>query len=188
MSDHRLTDAAILVKASSRLIRHPDLYPRLREQAEESPLRAVGGGGEQINEEFRKRGWPIEFGTFGRICVEEEHKDEAALILKRNADILEDQFRRARLPVEVIVPVMSADMGRVTCHVNGDFYPIIGYNGYKRSLVFTAMKDVERKRRWYAWLWQISKFHLGDGGEIPLEYKLDPNDFPERIEVIGLNS
>lgn len=180
-------DPSILIKVSSRLINHSDVYARMRRNADEAEQRVVGGGGEQINTEFDKNGWPYDFGPFGRICFADEHREVAAAILERNAAQLADRLRKMGLPgVSVIVPVMKIDMGGVTCHVNGDFYPIIGYNGFKRSEVYTSEKDVERKRRWYMWQWQINKFHLGDRGEIPDTYTLDPSDYPKKIQVIGL--
>lgn len=176
-----------LVKCSSRLLGNEQVIDHLRIIERNFAVRFIGGGGEQINAEFEKRGWPIRFGPFGRICTSHEQRLLAADILEKNAAVFEDQLKGAGIAAQVIVPVMRSDVGGVTCHVNGDLYPIICYNGYDKFFVFTGKKDVERKQRWYDWMWQISKFHLGDGGEIPLEYKLDDNAFPEKIDIIGLD-
>lgn len=173
-----------LIKCSSRLLGRADVTARVRAISASYSPRFLGGGGEQISAEFTKRGWKNEFGPFGRICRTFEQRLVAENVLKMNAAEFEDQLQQDDIFGHMVLPVLENEVGQVTCHVNGDLYPIICYNGYDMIFVFTMESDVEAKQRYYRALWQIHRLHLANRA-MPAMMDFDPNDNPEKIEVVG---
>jgi hypothetical protein len=176
-----------LIKCSSRLLGRNDVLERVHTIGETYALRFLGGGGEQISAAFEERGWENKFGPFGRICVDFDQRLLAENILKKNAADFEDQLQSSGVFAQMVLPVLDSEVGQVTCHVNGDMYPVICYNGYDHFFVFTMEGDVEQKRRYYRAMWQLNRMHLADRS-IPTTIEIDTEDFPPKIEVVGFPS
>lgn len=175
-----------LIKCSSRLLGRKDVTDYVQGISKTYALRFLSGGGEQISAEFEKRGWPIVFDRFGRLCANEEQRLVAEMILKMNGTLFEDQLQRAGILGHIVLPVLDSEVGQVTCHVNGDMYPIICHNGYDQFFVFTMKEDVEQKRLYYQWQWQINGLHLKHRF-LPTSYTLDPDDHSPKIKVVGFD-
>ena len=173
-----------LLKCSSRLLGRPDVIARVRDIEKAYALRFVSGGGEQINAAFSERGWDNTFGPFGRVCESFDQRLVAENVLKHNAASLEDQLQGAGLPAHMVLPVLDSEVGQVTCHVNGDLFPIICYNGYDRFFVFTFDEDVVRKKWYYCAMWQINRLHLANRTTARV-ITINEDDYPEKIEVVG---
>jgi len=173
-----------LIKCSSRLLGRPDVTARIREIRTTYALRFLGGGGEQISAAFTERGWQNEFGPFGRICQTFDQRLLAENILKRNAAEFEDLLQKAGIFGQMVLPVLDSEAGQVTCHVNGDMYPIICYNGYDKFYVFTMEGDVEQKQRYYDVMWQVHRLHLANRA-MPTTIVINPTDHPAKIAVVG---
>lgn len=176
-----------LIKCSGRLLQREDVVEKVKRIGETHALRFLGGGGEQISRAFTEHGWPDRFGPFGRICESLDQRLLAADILKKNAADFEDRLQEAGIFAQMVIPVLENEVGQVTCHVNGDLYPMICYNGYDRLFVFTMDKDVEQKQRYYRVVWQIHRLHLANRA-LPTTIVIDPDDFPPKIEVVGFPS
>ena len=173
-----------LIKCSSRLLDRRDVVLKVLEIGETYALRFLGGGGEQISAAFTEQGWPDVFGPFGRICSTFDQRLLAENILKKNAAKFEDRLQSAGIFAQMVLPVLDSEVGQVTCHVNGDLYPLICYNGYDRLFVFTMEQDVEQKMRYYRAMWQIHRLHLADR-KLPTTIEIKPDDNPDKIEVVG---
>lgn len=173
-----------LVKISSRLFESWEVHQYLRELEKKYVLRIIVGGGEQINAEFKKRGWSNTFGAFGRVCESFEQRLIASNVLEINAAQLDDRLEEAQVHAQTIVPVLNHEVGNVTCHVNGDLLPIICYNGYDALFVLTKHADVENKRRFYAAMWQLCSAHLQERTLSQL-LVIDEDYLPSKLEVVG---
>ncbi|MBI2613102.1 hypothetical protein HYW59_04865 [Candidatus Kaiserbacteria bacterium] len=173
-----------LIKCSSRLLGRDDVTARVHEIEKTYALRFVTGGGEQISAAFAERGWENVFGPFGRICKDFDQRLAAENVLKKNVVEFEDQLEASRIFATMVVPVLDKEIGGVTCHVNGDFHPINGYNGYARIFVFTFDDDVARKRWFYRAMWQVCRIHL-EQRSMQETITFNPDDYPEKIEVVG---
>ncbi len=174
-----------LIKCSGSLLGNWEAFHFMHGKQAQYALRVVCGGGEQINNLFRERGWPIHFGPMGRICEDFEQRLAAENILKFNAAELEDRLDDAQVNASVITPVFDKEVGGVTCHVNGDLLPLICYNGFDKIFVLTKQSEVKRKRRFYAALWTIFSKHL-DARDVPDALEINFDFFPPKIEIIGI--
>lgn len=175
-----------LVKCSGSLLDSWEVIHFLHCKQRQYALRVVCGGGEQINQVFRDKGWPIDFGPFGRICEGFEQRLAAENVLKINAAALEDRLHESDVRAQIITPVLDKEVGGVTCHVNGDLMPILCYNGFDKIYVCTKTTEAQRKKRFYAAVWKIMRAHL-DTRDVPDSLTFDFDDFPPNLEVVGFD-
>jgi len=174
-----------LALISGSLLDNPKVKADLKRRGDKFALRICPGGGEQINKEFEKEGWPIDFGPLGRKTQNLRQRQRARSILEQHAADMEDLVDDLGIHAWIFIPVVDSEVGKVLSHINKDLLPIFLYNGYDHFFIYTIKANVEQKRRFYAWYWQISRCSL-DQRYVPTQFKLDPNDFPEKIEVIGV--
>jgi len=111
------------------------------------------GGGTQINEELKRRGFTIkEHGPLGRESASFEERQIARDILEINAMECEDLLANLGIHARVIVPVL--DVGGVLCHVNGDQMIRTAYLGYDSLFVVTTPDRQVKKKTEFAELKQ----------------------------------
>lgn len=160
-----------LVKISGNLLENEKVLEWLKELSKHFSLAILIGGGKQINEAFKKRGFENNFTPMGRVTESLDKRQLARDILELNQAVIQDLIDEPARDIHarVIIPVM--DIATVLCHVNGDVYVLAAYNGFDKIFVLTEESGVEKKR---AWLKQLAKcFEHIEKGEL------------EKIEVIG---
>lgn len=95
------------------------------------------GGGTQINEAFRQRGFPIrQHGPLGRETETFQERQLARDVLEENQLKMQDLLAERGIIATVIIPVL--DIGSVLCHVNGDIFILAAYHGFDRIYVITT--------------------------------------------------
>lgn len=159
-----------LVKISGDLILKREALVWLRELTKEYYVTVCTGGGSQISEEFRQRGWPIEFGPMGRKYETFEQRQTGRNVLETNQAQLQDKLDRYEINARVLIPVM--DIGGVLCPINGDLYALAAYNGYDKVFVLTTNERVAKKQDWLRDVARV--FGAAEGQTL------------DKIEVIGL--
>jgi len=132
-----------LVKISGDLLQNKKVINWLRVVSKKYSVVVLVGGGTQINNEFAKHGWPIEFGPLGRITKTLEKKLVASNILERNQAIVQDLFDSKKISVRVAVPIVR--IADVHCQVNGDVMVLAGYNGFDRIFILTTKERSKKK-------------------------------------------
>lgn len=156
------------VKISGNLLENEAVIQWLHELTKRFFVAICIGGGEQINEAFRDKGYPIKFGPLGRITESLTERQLARDVLERNQATVQDLLSDRGINALVIIPV--DDVASVLCHVNGDVKLLAAYNGYDKLFLLTLKSRVEQKR---LWLQNINKV-LGSGhGSL------------DKIEVVG---
>ncbi len=133
----------VLVKISGVLQDNKIALTEMSHLGQVSDLTVVPGGGPQINEAFKKAGYKIEFGPFGRICHSFEERQLARDILELNQKGVQDYLRRSGVNARVVMPVI--DVSSVLCHVNGDLYALAVSNGFDQIKFFTEKVNVAKK-------------------------------------------
>jgi len=107
------------------------------------------GGGTQINEAFRKAGFPVrEFGPLGRATATLEEKQLARNVLEQNQAAVQDRLADMGVHASVVIPAI--EIGTVFCHVNGDKYLLSAYHGFDILYVVTTADRVEKKKEQFA--------------------------------------
>jgi hypothetical protein len=104
------------------------------------------GGGEQINEAFKARGFKVKFGPLGRITDSLEEKQLARNVLEKNRAMIQDLVDEAGINARVIIPV--DEIATVLCHVNGDVKLLAAYNGFDKLFILTEKDRVKKKKLW----------------------------------------
>ena len=163
------------VKLSGNLIGREDVIAWIRELSQTHSVRICIGGGEQINAEFTKRGWPIKFGPLGRITRNNEERQVARDILEDNAADVEDFLDTENVNARVFIPVLDHEVGDVFPHVTGDVQVFAIHNGYDKIFVLTLDSRVEKKRIFFERIWNIFLEYTVEGSEVE----------PSKIEVVG---
>jgi len=157
------------VKMSGSLLEKEEVLEWLRELAKQNFVAVCIGGGEQINEAFKDRGFPIRFGPLGRITESLGERQLARDILEKNQALVQDLLDARGISARVIIPV--ADIASVLCHINGDVQLLAAYNGYDRLFLLTLKDKVAKKRLWLEKVAEV--FEVIEEGSL------------EKIEVIG---
>jgi hypothetical protein len=139
----------VLVKVSGDLIGNTMLNEWIEELTRSNSVVVIVGGGHQINNHFRKcQGHVQQFGPMGREINNFHDRQAARAILEENQAVYQDYFDRYHIPVRVAVPVFMA--GDVLCHVNGDMYALLSYNGFDEIYVVTLPERVVEKERYFS--------------------------------------
>ncbi len=158
-----------LIKVSGNLLKNKKVIEWIKKIDKKYSIVILIGGGEQISEAFKKKGWKIKFGPLGRITKTLEEKQLARDILEKNQAQVQDMLDEKGISARVIIPVL--DIATVLCHVNGDIEVLAAYNGFDKIFVLTLKKNVENKA---VWLKQLAKSFV----------HIDSGEF-EKIQVLG---
>lgn len=157
------------VKVSGNLLENEEVLEWLREHGKKYYLVICIGGGEQINEAFREKGFEIKFGPLGRITNSLAERQLARDVLEQNEAIIQDMLDEKGISARVLIPV--DDVAGVLCHVNGDIKLLSAYLGYDKLFLLTPKDRVEKKE---LWLKDVAKvFEVIEKGDL------------DKIEVIG---
>lgn len=167
------------VKLSGNLIGRNDVLDWLRQLSHSFSVRICTGGGEQINEEFRKRDWPIRFGPLGRLTRDKREQQVARDVLEDNAAAVEDFLDEQNVNARVFIPVLDHEVGDVLCHVNGDIQVFALHNGYDAVYVLTLASRAEKKRRFFREVWDIFAKYGGSGIDAAAPCKIEVVGFPD---------
>jgi len=144
----------ILVKVSGDVFLKPEFVGWIGMFSPESHVVICVGGGTQIKEEFKRRGFKADnFGPLGRETRTAEEHQAAREILESNKIKLEELLAKAHAEAVVVIPMF--DIGGVSCHVNGDQYLKAAYLGFDRLYVVTLWDRAELKRRHFLGLPKI---------------------------------
>ncbi len=158
-----------LIKVSGNLLKSKKVIDWMKKIDKKYSMVILIGGGEQINQAFKKRGIKIKFGPLGRITKTLEEKQLARDVLEKNQAIIQDMIDEMGISARVIIPVL--DIASVLCHVNGDIEILAAYNGFEKIYVLTLKSNVEKKKTWLKQLAQSFK-HI-DSGNL------------DKIEIVG---
>ncbi len=158
-----------LIKISGSLLKNKKAIAEIKKISKKYFTVILIGGGEQINNAFRKKGWKVKFSPLGRITKTFMQKQLARDVLEKNQEMIQDMLDMEGINAKVIIPV--DDIASVICHVNGDIKVLSAYNGFDNIYIFTFKDAVEKKRKWLKKLVESFR-HIGDG-EI------------DKIEIIG---
>ncbi len=179
----------MLVEISGDLLNNPKAIEWLKEHSKQNCGVACIGGGTQINQAFKKKGYKIEFDPFGRIYHTLAEKQLAMYILKKNRIIFQGLLDEKGINLKVIIPVL--DIGGVLCPVNGDVMLLAAHKGFGEFFRLTLKDRVKKKELWFKkaakilemsdkgwrekiWLWLKNIFITTDQGDL------------NKIKVIGL--
>ncbi len=157
------------VKISGNLLEKEEVVEWLKELSKQYFIAICIGGGEQINEAFKERGFDIKFGPLGRITESLEERQLARDILEKNEALTQDLVDEKGINARVIIPVET--MATVLCHVNGDVMALAAYNGFDKIFLLTLKDRAEKKRLWVEKVAEI--FEVIEKGKL------------DKIEVIG---
>lgn len=153
----------LLIKVSSNLLHHIDVFEHLRSNDEYYDQSICVGGGEQINAAFEIDGHPVSFSPFGRICETPRQRILVRDVLLMNAQRLRDRLSIQRIKARVFIPFLDEAVGGALCNLDADWMPILLYDGFDEFLVFTLDKNIEKKRKFYRDIWQ----RCGGSGDPP---------------------
>lgn len=136
-----------LVKISGNLIENPSIPKWLKKLTEVYHTVIFPGGGSQINEAFKKAGYEINFGLYGRETKTLEERQLARNILEINQAYVQDLLEQHGINAEVDIPVRYT--GSVLSHVNGDLIVLEGLQSFEKIYVITEQQNVAKKKAFY---------------------------------------
>ncbi len=158
-----------LIKISGNLLENKEIIQWMKKLEKKYSLVVLIGGGEQINNAFKKKGYKIKYGPLGRITKSLEERQLARNVLEKNQAQIQDNLDNKGISARVIIPV--EEVASVLCHVNGDIKILSAYNGFDKIYILTKKERVENKKKW---LKQVADcFRHIEKGEL------------EKIEVLG---
>lgn len=144
----------ILIKVSGDEYSNPAFLAWIKELVKTAYVVICVGGGTQIKEEFRKRGFPeANYGPLGRETTTLEERQIARDVLERNQTHLQNLLADQGIHVPVVIPLL--DIAGVLCHINGDQYLITAYLGFDTLYVVTVPERVAMKQEQFAHLPKI---------------------------------
>jgi hypothetical protein len=134
----------ILVKISGDLWRNQKVLDWLKKMSQGFDITVCLGGGSDINRAFEEMGYPIEFGTLGRICRTFAQSLLAYEVLSNNKINFEKLLKANGINARVVIP--STRYGMVIKHENGDDY-LCRESGYYRKYVLTLEDRLVAKQK-----------------------------------------
>jgi hypothetical protein len=134
-----------LIKISGDLLSKKEVIDKIREISKEYFTVIAVGGGTQISEAFRQKGFPIKFGPLGRETGSLEEKQLTRDILEKNQMEIQDFLAKEGITATVIIPFM--DVASVLCPINGDIFVLTAYLGFDKLYMFTLKEREEQKRK-----------------------------------------
>lgn len=132
------------VKISGDLIDRESVLQWLKSIAKTFFTVICVGGGTQISEVFKERGFPINFGPQGRITETFEERQLARDVLEKNQVYVQDLLAENGIMATVIIPVL--DIASVLNHINGDDFARLA-TGYDEVYVLTLENRVKDKEK-----------------------------------------
>lgn len=149
-----MAERSFMIKTSGDLCRHPGficMMEALHKDRREKTITISVGGGKQINQAFRERGWPIEkHGPLGRELKSLEERQVAVEVLERNKKDLEKLLARRKIVATVIIPELR--IGEKQCYLNGDTLVLATYLEYDELWVVTTHKRISAKQKMFGHL------------------------------------
>ncbi len=163
---NRLLNAFVVISGS--MIKDVNALDWIALLAEDYNVTVCVGGGQQINDSFRKNELPIEFCPLGRICRTAGQKKMAAEILRQNRKEVKRQIKQRKAKTKLILPLLK--IGKKICHVNTDVMALSAYVEYDRIFIITT-----RQKRWQKKEWQdkIAYFFSNEMTELKNLNKLE---------------
>ncbi len=135
------------IKLSGDRIYSEDVIRFIKELNQKYYVVLCVGGGTQIRKALEKAGLPTgKFGILGRKLKEFRQKQVARNALEDNQALIQDFLAGKEIYVSVIVPVL--EIGTVLCHINGDEFLRLAYNGFDILYVITAKERIAQKKNW----------------------------------------
>ena len=129
----------------------------IREKMKTHFVVVLVGGGRQINDEFRRRGWnelaDRPHGVLGRELDTLEQKQVARDVLERNQARVQDLLAQEGIMVTVEIPVFYP--GTVLTHLNGDLFVQACYLSFQELFIITTPERVQQKRNQFQHLPKI---------------------------------
>ncbi|MDO8260214.1 MAG: hypothetical protein Q7T50_01800 [Candidatus Magasanikbacteria bacterium] len=149
-----------LIKISGDGLENKEVLDYLREFSRKYSTVIIVGGGSDINEAFKRRGYSIDFCPMGRIMETLEERQLARNMLEKNQAKFQDQLDEKGIIARVEIPFR--EIGTVSCPENGDLTVLSGYIGFDKIVIFTREKMVKKKK---SWLKKVAKVfsHIGKG-------------------------
>lgn len=139
----------IFVKVSGDEYQNPLFRSWIKEMSENAWVVICVGGGTQINEEFKRRGFPVRpHGPLGREMDTFEERQVQRDVLEVNQATLQDWLAQEGIFAAVEIPVVM--IGTVLCPVNGDEMLRAVYLGFDELFIVTTQSRVEGKRALFA--------------------------------------
>lgn len=133
----------VLIKISGDCIRQ-DVFGWIKVIAKTSYVVICVGGGAQINEAFKKRGFPVgKYGPLGRETTCPQEAQLAREVLEANKILVQNILAEEGISAVVEIPVLN--IGGVTCHLNGDTYVLASYIGFDQIYVVTLASRLKKK-------------------------------------------
>lgn len=139
-----MTRKTAFVKLSGDLVQREDILEWIRSLAEGHFVVICTGGGTQISDAFKARGFTVEFDDHGRVTRTFDERQLARDVLEQNRDDIQDLLAARGITVVVIIPVL--DIGSVLCHVNGDLFALNAERSFDRVCVLTLKDRAEDKK------------------------------------------
>jgi hypothetical protein len=133
-----------LIKISGDLVNNDETIEKIREISQEYFTAVLIGGGTQISEAFKQKGFPIKFGPLGRETETIEERQLTRDVLEKNQAEIQDFLAEKKIMATVIVPIR--EIASVLCPVNGDVFVLEAYIGYDKIFIFTLKERAEKKR------------------------------------------
>lgn len=143
----------VFVVISGSMINNLDALDWIALLAEDFKVTVCVGGGQQINDYFKKNNLPVEFCPVGRICRTTEQKKIATKILRQNRKAVKRQLKTRKAKVKLILPLMK--IGKKICHVNTDIMALNAYVEYDEIFIITIRQKVQQKKDWQKKLVEI---------------------------------
>ncbi len=131
------------IKVSGDLIDKENVLQWLKATAQTFFTVVCVGGGTQINEAFKEKGFPIEFGPQGRITNSFEERKLARDVLEKNQMQVQDLLAEWGIAATVIIPVI--EIASVLNHVNGDDFALLA-TGFDEVYILTLENRVSAKK------------------------------------------
>ena len=140
--------AKILIKISGDCFRD-DVFEWIRRIAKDNYVVICVGGGTQINDAFKRKGFPVgEYGPLGRETKSQEEVILAKEVLEHNQVFVQNLLIEKDIIALVEIPVLN--IGGVLCHLNGDTYVLAAYLGFEKIYVVTMASRLKKKTEEFA--------------------------------------
>jgi len=137
------------IKISGDLFERPDVLEWIKKHIALKYYTVICvGGGTQINQAFKEKGYPLgKYSELGRSINMEDIKQQrlAHNILLDNQSRLQDLIHEIGVLANVVIPFEN--IGGVECHKNGDIMVFDAYHGFHKLYVFTLEERVATKKK-----------------------------------------
>ena len=136
----------VCVFISGDLIQREDAIKELKKYHDDYSVAICTGGGKQINQAFKERGFEVDFGPLGRNTKTLEERQLARDILEQNQARIQDLLDEHKVHARVFIPVWN--IADVLCPMGKEVMLLATYIGYDLVLIFTFESRVREKEMW----------------------------------------